>query len=69
MEKYVKLLGFLFAAIGIGGMIAGYYLLPKKEKRVIINKKSKAFVAIVFATLIGLFLLAMLASSFSVKLF
>ena len=65
----MKLLGFLFMAIGIGGMIAGYYLLPKRDKKAIINKKSKSFVAIVFATLIGLFLLAILASTFSVKLF
>jgi lipid-A-disaccharide synthase-like uncharacterized protein len=65
----MKIIGFLFMALGIGGMIAGYYLLPKRDKKNIVNKKSKMFVLVTLLTMIVLFVAAIGASTFSLKLF
>jgi chemotaxis receptor (MCP) glutamine deamidase CheD len=65
----MKIVGFLLMTMGIGGMIAGYYLLPKRDKKNIINKKSKMFVVVTLVTMLILFVAAIGASTFSLKIF
>ena len=65
----MKLLAFYLVAVAIGSSIAYYNLLPKKDKKEIVNRKSKIFVAIVLATVIVLFSVAMSFSLFTVKIF
>lgn len=56
-------------ALSISAIIAGYCLLPANDQQKIVNNKSKKFVLIVVAVAVMLFMAAMGASIFTVKLF
>lgn len=61
--------GFILASLSIGGMIAGYIMLPKDDMTKFVINTIKFIIFTMTLTLIGLFTLAMLGSTTSFKLF
>jgi energy-converting hydrogenase Eha subunit A len=69
MEKTVKMLGFVMAALSLGVVIAVYLKLPKDDEMKKLVSITKYVIFVMALTLIGLFTLAMVGSTTSFKLF
>ena len=65
----MKMMGFVFMALLLGGAIAAYIKLPKDEETKGVIKLFKFAIAIMALTLITLFTLAIFGSTTSIKLF
>lgn len=65
----MKMFGFVFISLLLGGAIAAYIKLPKDEETQGVIKLFKFVIGIMALTLIGLFTFAIFGSTTSIKLF
>jgi hypothetical protein len=69
MEFVMKFVAFSLLAFLIGIGIGYFYLMNKKEKAKIVNRKTKTLLISAFGTFLVLFVIAATLSTLSVKLF
>jgi len=65
----IKMLGFMLISLALGGAIAWFFSLKKKDRKLIWNRKMLLTILIIFVTICVLFGIAAFGSMFSLKLF